>query len=145
MLADMEVDMVADVVYGMEVDMVADMEVDMMANIVATKFFRPNFLSQRLPPACAFAALWVHFKANQHIKSHKTLGTKTKCDQLSPDRLGMSSSIFPYFFTATLDLRSAKGSHSERRTHQCVCWEQTFTLGRSYLLLHYSILRQCHT
>ena len=71
-MAEMEVDKVA--------EMVADMEVDMMANIVATKFFRPNFLSQRLPPACAFAALWVHFKANQHIKSHKTLETKTKCD-----------------------------------------------------------------
>ena len=72
MVAEMEVDKVA--------EMVADMEVDMMANIVATKFFRPNFFEPKITPACAFAALWVHFKANQHIKSHKTLGAKAKYD-----------------------------------------------------------------
>ena len=66
MVADIEVDMVAD----MEVDMVADMEVDMMDDMVATKvvmsrtFLRPNVFEPKLTPACA------SFKLCEFIFAH---------------------------------------------------------------------------
>ena len=58
-VTDMEVDMVADMEEDMVADMVADMEVDMMADIVATIFFlsrtsfTPKFFELKLTPSCA--------------------------------------------------------------------------------------------